>query len=511
MAPPQRTITFFLLFQAFLLAACGEGGRPPAKSADEAFHQQRQTVMSTLTPCDRSSTQPMAQLAAQAGCLVIEVPLDPAVPDGETLDIRVMHIPAIAPQPEPDPLVIIVGGPGQAATEAGLPIARVLNRVRQRRDLLLVDQRGTGRLSPFDCQFSSQDEVLDAEIPFLLERQRELLESCLDSLDVDPGLFTTSEAVADLEAVRRHFGYSGLNLWGGSYGTRVALRYMQLYPETTRSVVLDGAAPPAIRLPLYLARDGSAALERVMELCNADAECAAAFPELETHYQALLARLEESPQVSWRNFRTLETHELALSRDLFAAMLRAVLYSREAIRLLPLMIEQVYEGDYQPLAAILPEENPVNQGMFLSVICSEDMRRVSSADLEQSIQENALLASELLARPLAEACETWPTGEVPEDFFEPVTSSVPVLILSGELDPVTPPRWGEEVAETLSNSRHLVVPGLAHITTPYGCMPRLISGFIESADPAALEADCLDHLGPRPFFLNPGGSAAPDD
>src|SRR5690606_11455303 len=185
---------------------------PPPEAEEAAalrqFVARRAAVDNELGVCARDSGTQFAGLAAQARCLVFETPEDPARPDGRQVRLRVMRLPSFLAVPAPDPLVILVGGPGQAATEAGLGIAALLSEVRQRREILLVDQRGTGRLSPFDCRFDDEESRFDLSLTFILERQTELLRDCLAGVDADPAFYTTDLAVDDLERLREYFGYA---------------------------------------------------------------------------------------------------------------------------------------------------------------------------------------------------------------------------------------------------------------------------------------------------------------
>ena len=493
-----------LLLLALLPAAC----QPPAEEAGfERFLARRAAVLADMETCERDSGTALAELVSQARCMRFPVLENPAEPEGVRIDLQVMLIPSIRTRPEPDPVTILVGGPGQAATEAGVVIAQVLGQVREERDILLVDQRGTGKLSPLDCDFGDGEEALETDLPFILERQTAVLRDCLAGLEARPQFYTTDLAVQDLESIRRHFGYGPLNLWGGSYGTRVALAWLKAYPDATRALVIDGVAPPAIKLPLNVNRDASEAFGRVIALCRGDDACAAAFPQLESHYREVLERLQTPREISLRDWAGGERVELELNRDLFTPLLRLALYSREYTRLLPLIIEEAWRGNYDALAAMDPVQEGVNQAMFLSVICNEDFILIGEEELQREMQADYLLESELMLRPIVEACALWPKREIDAGWFEPADGDAPVLILSGAFDPVTPPRWGELAARTLPNSRHLVAEGVGHGVTPYGCAPRLIADFIDEPDPAALDASCLEALKPRPFFLNYGGSA----
>jgi pimeloyl-ACP methyl ester carboxylesterase len=418
-------------------------------------------------------------------------------------------VPAIRPLPEPDPFVILVGGPGQAATVDALQVVPAFERIRRDRDILLVDQRGTGKLSPFDCDFGEEDELQEAS-ELLLEQQTRYLQQCLDSIDADPRYYTTDLAVADLDAIRQWLGYRALNLWGVSYGTRVALMYLKYFPDTTRTIVIDGVAPPGI-LPLEAARDGKLALQHVLDLCREEARCNTAFPQLAEHYAELRLRYAAPVHVDLRDPNDGTTHDLELRTEYIEGLLFQMLYSREATRLVPLFIEQLYAGNLQPLTWVNNTSSGVNIAMHYSVICAEDVPLIPAADLAAASTDDSVFVYDLLVLPRVEGCKVWPSRELPAGFFEPVSSDKPVLIFSATQDPVTPRRWGERVAETLPNSLHLVAEGVGHGTFAYGCVADLIGAFVVSAAFTALDTACIENLGERPFFTTFGGSGVEDD
>ena len=460
-------------------------------------------------PCLRDSATPLPGLVAASRCAIFSTPENPAQPDGRQLDLQVMVVPAIRPLPEPDPFVILVGGPGQAATVDALQVVPAFERIRRDRDILLVDQRGTGRLSPFDCDFGD-DDVLQEASELLLERQTRYLQQCLDTIDADPRYYTTDLAVADLDAIRQWLGYNALNVWGVSYGTRVALMYLKNFPETTRTVTIDGVAPPGI-LPLEAARDGKRALQRVLELCREEARCDAAFPQLAEHYAELRTRYDEPVHVELRDPNDGGVHDVELRTEYLEGMLFQMLYSREATRLIPLFIEQLHAGNLQPLTWVNNTSSGINIAMHYSVICAEDVPRIPPEDLAAAATDDSVFVYDLLVLPRVEGCAIWPARELPADFFEPIGSDKPVLIFSATQDPVTPRRWGDRVAETLPNSLHLVAEGVGHGTFAYGCVAELIGEFVGAADFATLDTECIDDLGERPFFTTFGGSAVGND
>ena len=486
------------------IAGCDQTTRD-ADMARAVLQQRKQQLADVFMPCPRNSTTVMASLVSASQCLVFEVPENPALPQGKQLQLQVMVVPAVRPLAEPDPLVVLVGGLGQAATVDAVPLLPVFERIRRSRDILLVDQRGTGKLSPFACDFGEDDEALvDASSELLLAIRNELLQRCLDSIDADPRYYTTDLAVQDLDAIREFLGYSRLNLWGGSYGSRVALAYLKYKPDQVRTVTIDGVAPPGI-LPLEAAIDAERALDQVLALCNEQADCANAIPQLRVHYNELIERFSLEQTVSFTDMQTGVVREVPLSADGIQSMLFLLLYSRETARLIPLIVEALYSGNYQILAGLDGASGELNIGMHYSVICSEDLPLLN----EDHLNDN-LFAGDMLVRARIEGCDIWPSRQLDETFFAPVVSDKPVLIFSGSQDPVTPRRWGDSVAATLANALHVEVSGIGHIVSAYGCALSLIAQLVEEGSVASLDVSCLQDLDTRPFFLAGNGSAADD-
>ncbi|MDY6984475.1 MAG: alpha/beta hydrolase, partial [Pseudomonadota bacterium] len=276
--------------------------------------------------------------------------------------------------------------------------------------------------------------------------------------------------------------------------------------DTTRTVVIDGVAPPGV-LPLEAARDGKRALERVLDLCREESTCAATFPQLRAHYDELRARYAEPVHVDLRDPNDGTVTDIELRADYIEGMLFQMLYSREATRLIPLFIEQLHAGNLQPLTWVNNTSAGINVGMHYSVICSEDVPLISAEELEAAATDTDVLVYDFLVLPRVEGCELWPSRELPADFFAPVSSDKPVLIFSGTQDPVTPRRWGERVAETLPNSLHLVADGVGHGVFAYGCAADLIGQFVATAA-FPPSTDCIERLDTRPFFTTFGGSGA---
>lgn len=459
------------------------------------------TYVELLEPCTSE------QGPSDAYCGSLEVAENPHDPDGRKIALNTVVLPSFTADSQPDPVFFLAGGPGQGAASLARRIDGLFQQIRRQRDLVLVDQRGTGESNLFQCKFR-EDEEAWKDAPPLTEAEAQ---KCLAAFDGDPRFYTTTIAMDDLDLVRDWLGYEKINAMGGSYGTRAALVYLRRHPEHVRTVVLDGVAPTNMTLPLYFPRDSQRALDRLMETCSSDAECSQRYPSLKERLDTLLADLERSPRnVALRNPRTGEETEATISRRMVALTVRMALYTPLAGSLVPLAIDRAAQGDFGPLTGLMSSgegmEDEIANGMYLSVTCSEDYPRLN----QESVDAEA--AGTFIGRDVyeasTEACKYWPRGEVESAYYEPVQSDLPVLILSGELDPVTPPSWGDEVAQHLPNSRHIVSPGTGHGVMSVGCGMRLIGEFLDTANAADLDASCLDVQAQPAFFLNFSGPYA---
>ena len=453
-----------------------------------------------LTPCRLENS------AAQASCGVLEVPEDRAHPDVRRIKLRVAVVPSLARTPQPDPLFLLAGGPGQAATAAFGPMLAVFDKTHRSRDIVLVDQRGTGKSNPLECELSAESAPLAEKVGEDPLRNEAKLRACIKGYDADLRFYTTSIAMQDLDDVRRALGYQTVNLWGGSYGTRAALVYLREHGEHVRAVVLDGVAPLSFALPLWFARDAQRALDLLFENCAADAACAKAFPDLKPRFAGLLDSLPVQAHVA--DPLTGQAVEVAITRSFFVAALRGVLYLPDLAALVPLTIDRALKGDWNPfLAQTVGLQSGFSRtmalGMLLSVTCAEDAPRFDSADIARASRNTFIGPS--LAQQFKDVCLAWPPSEIPPAFYQPVRSDKPVLLLSGELDPVTPPSWAEEAAKTLPNHLHIVVPGVGHGATAEGCSAQLVAKFIETGTLQGIDAACAQHMKRPPFFINFAG------
>lgn len=454
-----------------------------------------------LTPCHLSIPQATVRIAARCGSF--SVAENPADADGRRIELAVAMLPSTSRQRVADPLVFITGGPGQSALESYVLASGAFRRIGRDRDILLVDQRGTGKSNRLSCTIPDSHEELTAS-----RAQRQAwMRACLDGLPGDPRFYTTSVAIRDLDAVRAALGYERLNLYGVSYGSRVAQAYARRYPERTRAVILDGVVPMDLALGPDISLDAQRALRLLFQRCADDSACNERFPALAESFAQVQAQLRESPlQLVLADPVTAELTELMFSDDYFTSVIRMFSYAPETVALLPLLIDHAAAyGDFAPLAAqalLVMQDlgDSIAAGMHNAVVCTEDLPFIAdSPDLRARLRDTYLGANTL--EFLADACEVWPAGVIDDDFKAPWASDVPTLVLSGEADPVTPPRNGERLLETLTNARHVVGPGQGHGLAARGCVPRLMAEFVAGADPSVLDTDCVARIAPAPFFL----------
>lgn len=444
-------------------------------------------------------------LDAAARCGTYEVWEDREARAGRRIKLEIAVLPARMRAKEADPIVVLAGGPGQGAVSLASQVMPLFSRLNDTRDVILIDQRGTGSSNPLDCP---DDEEQSLQALFEDALPEKLVAKCLATLEADPRLYVTSIAVEDLEEVRAVLGHDKVNLWGGSYGTRVALEYVRRHGDHVRSVVLDGVAPATMKLPLSFVADGDAALQRLIEACEKEERCRRIYPGLRETISLVRSQLSRRPQrVAIQDPRTGERETISVNENVFLSGLFRPLYVAELASLLPFGIVSAANGDFNPLLAQNLEfaddvsEN-LSVGMHLSVICAEDIPRITPQDL-------ADLSGSFFGRALVDdfvrACDVWPRGKVPADFYEPVRSDAPVLILSGGIDPATPPRHGAQVAATLPNAKHFIAPQVGHGVSLHGCGPRLIESFVRAGSAAKLDGKCLERI-PRPLFLLPMGT-----
>jgi pimeloyl-ACP methyl ester carboxylesterase len=438
----------------------------------------------------------------------LQRPLDPANSDSPLLDLFVAVVPALSLEPAADPLVPIAGGPGQASSEFYAGFASAFEEIRRDRDIVLLDQRGTGQSAALECDID-EDELAG---PFSAEETIAAARECLDSLPHDPQFFTTSVAVEDLEALRLALGYQQFNLYGISYGSRVAQHFLRRFPDSTRSVILDGVAAPQIALGPGVAVEAQKALDAIFARCAESEACAGRFPRIEEEFDELLGRLADEPvTLDIANPVTGQVEEIEFGDAELAGALRLLSYAPSTVALMPLLVHEAAQENYLPLAAqymMIAEgmSDSMSIGMHNAVVCAEDAPFFAGENLDRQTLE-ATYIGPLQLDSLEAICSVWPKGPLDDEFKLPVKSDIPVLLLSGEADPITPPHYAEMAAVELGNALLLTGKRQGHGQAPRGCMPKIIAEFVESTNIESLQTDCFERVFAMPFFLDFSGPA----
>ena len=431
-------------------------------------------------------------------CLTIPVPLDYARSATKDLKIHVTVAPAFREGARGDPLFVLAGGPGQAGSEVIMLLSTAFKRVRATRDIVFIDQRGTGLSGKLDCESRPEHETMsDAELETEVRK-------CITNSRAPFAAYTTANAARDLDEVRRALGYRKVNVWGGSYGTRLAQAYARAFPGSVRALVLDGVAAPDQVIPAG-GRDGQAALDKLFAQCASDAGCNKAYPNLRAEFDSLAARAEAGIKLSITDPRTAQPTTVTMTGPRFTGTVHSILYSPADARRLPFLVHSAWRGRWEPfvarqnLSGDFAGEGGAAFLLHLAVVCAEDVPRMTPGLMKD---EDALITRAWAGRMPA-MCKTMNVPAVP--YAAPTMIEAPALLLSGALDPVTPPRRAESAARHMRKARHLVVTNAGHGVSQLGCAPRLLREFLDKPG-AALDATCLAEIPPPTFQL---GSAGP--
>ncbi len=472
------------------LAAFGAAAAPALAA------EQRQG----LAPCR------LGGVAHDAWCGQVRRALDPAQPQGVQIEVHYAVLPALARNRKPDPVFFFAGGPGQSAIDLAGAMGALFARLGNRRDIVLIDQRGSGRSAPLACEDEQPARPLaeGADAARTLARLGQCRARLAALPHGDLRHYTTWVAMQDADAVRRALGAEQVNLVGGSYGTRAALEYMRQFPRAVRRAVIDGVAPPDMVMPAAFSTDNQAAMDAVLAACAAAGPCQARYPTLRADWHALLAGLPREVSVAHPVTGTLE--RLTLTRDFALSLARVPLYVPALAAGLPLALSEAARGRFEPLvglAAAMSAGSPgkMFEGMHFSVVCAEDGPR-----LAQAADAPGADFGTVFAEHYRQICAGWPRGPVPAAFYSVPPTAAATLVLSGGADPVTPPRHGERVAKALGpKARHVVVAQAGHGVMAIGCMRDVLFRFIDAdSDGEALKVDAGCALAiPRPSAFIP--------
>jgi len=474
---PIRTATLIALSLSFSWAAAPARGEAPARPGPV------EAVEVKPHPCR------VPDYDQEVLCATYPVWENRETRKGRKIGLHIVILPALGPDKQPDPIFELGGGPGQAITQNADGLAR--SGLRQKRDIVLIDQRGTGRSNPLHC--SVYGEPVDPRRAVGDLFPIDAVKKCRERLEkvADLRQYTTAAFADDIDEVRQWLGYGKINLSGGSYGTRMAQVYWRRHPETVRSVVLIGVASMGSYIPLGHAQAGQRAFDILLDECASQPECRTAFPDTRADLKAVKERIDKGVTVTLTDRRTGEKHEVRPTWGLVAEGIRFLMYGQGAENL-PLQIRQAAQGDLTPLVQMavgrrLNITEGLDMGLNFSVTCAEDLPFITEEMIRQKSAGTYL--GDYRIRQQKAVCEVWPRGKLAADAHEPVRSDVPVLLISGERDPVTPPSSGEEASRYMTNRLHVVIPRGSHGGAG-DCTDNLIRDFTDRASVQGLDASC---------------------
>jgi pimeloyl-ACP methyl ester carboxylesterase len=451
---------------------------------------------------------PSGLRSVSARCGYLEVAENPAQPASRKIRLHVAVAPALSKKNALEPLFLLSGGPGAAASQFYAGYSDAFERVRRDRDIVIVDQRGTGRSNPLACEYSQDFESGQLS----LEKVRELTLACRAKLSARLEFYTTSIAIRDLDQVREALGLQRIALYGASYGTRVAEQYARRYPARTYAVILDGVVVPELPIGPAIATDAQSTLDRILAVCVRDHACARQFPDLAPRFQRLLESITKIPRaIDLPDPLTGRIQHINVTREHVVAAVRLLSYNSVTIAVLPLLLDEAVKGNLAPLVAqsVMTSRALADQiwiGMHNSVVCAEDVPFYAESHVDRVALARTYIGVQQLDG-LLEICKAWPRGTIDPDLHAPLDSRVPALILSGELDPVTPPANGDRVAKDFRDALHIVAAGQGHGQLGTGCVPRLMAEFLNAGTAKGLDASCTKSIVALPFFLNFSGPA----
>jgi pimeloyl-ACP methyl ester carboxylesterase len=426
---------------------------------------------------------------------------DRAAQTGRRISLNLVLLPAISPKPAPDPVFYMAGGPGGAATSYAKD--DFMNGLRRNRDVVLVDQRGTGQSNLLDCHSLGSYEDMRGYFGEVMPLG--WIRACREQLEkiADLKLYTTTIAMDDIDEVRSALGYDRINVYGGSYGSTTTLAYLRQHPEHVRTISVFGVAPFSVKFPLSFSRGVQEAVDRMLADCAADPACHAAYPDLVNEFKAVMDQFDKgSVEVAALNPFTRSEQQVTVTRDAFVDSIRQVLYVPQVAAALPALIHLGAKGNLGPFVTnafpvVAAIGNRIARGMQFSVICGENVAFITPEEIKTTSANS--FYGDARVRPVMRACNEWPRAKVDSSFLDPVKSDKPALVIAGQLDPVTPPSLAEQVARTLSHGRLVIVPNATH--TSYDCVENLVADFIDKGTTEGLDLSCLNQIKRPPFLV----------
>lgn len=437
-----------------------------------------------------------------ARCATYQVWENREAKSGRKIGLKVVVLPALSATPKPDPVFFLGGGPGEAIAEEAGYIGDF--PLRRDRDLVFINQRGTAEPDKLACELGGRNENLQSYLGemFPVAAVRECEERLAKKYDLTR--YTTDAAVDDFAEVLAWLGYGKVNVDGGSYGTRTGQDFARRHPEAVRTVTLVGAVPMDEHLPITHAAAGQRSLDLLTDWCEKDPACHGKFPDFRQEFRSVMDRLRQGPvTVEIQHPRTHQPVQVQIAWNVVADGVRWALYTPQAGALLPWMVHQAATGDFKPLAqaSVNSRINAIDfltMGLFFSVTCAEDIPFIDPAQIPARTA-NTFLGDYRVNQQTA-ACGVWPRAKIEPGHWEPVHTDLPVLVLNGERDPVTPPDFGPRVTQAMTHATRIVIPWGAHGGDD-PCTDRIQQDFIEKGSGEGLDLSCVSKIQMTPFAL----------
>lgn len=458
--------------------------------ASFAFYSHAADEQLELEPCFVDGVK------SQALCGVLEVAenREQQMSEQNKLPLNIVVLPKYKEESKALPLVVLAGGPGQAATELAGMLNGPLWDIRQQHDIILVDQRGTGKSNGLRCETPEVDAIsFDNDS---LDMKTEVA-NCLAQFEkYHLPSYSTYQFIEDLEQVRQALGHEQVHILGGSYGTRAGFAYLKNHPESIKTATLDSNAPMDIVVGFF-GKTSEAAFEMLVADCKAHENCNKAFPELKQDYLALIAKLEHKniEQTIYHPITGKQVN-LLLSKAKVTESLRGTMYNLGSRQLLPYAVHSAAKGDYRTIASLIAssavsaEQNGgLYTGLTMNIVCNEDMPRAKPEDFSRDADN--YFNGELGYTSFTDVCKYWPSWPAPENFAEPVKTDVPVLLFSGKYDPVTPPEYAELAMPHLANAKHVVIENGSHFPSLVMCTDA-IEDFLEQGKVDEVDFSCAE-------------------
>ena len=424
---------------------------------------------------------------------------------GRRIQLYIAVLPATGREHAADPVFFLSGGPGEGASDSIGSFVQGFEALREKRDIVFVDQRGTGLSNPLTCEFSSLDEALHGLLSFSF--QSGMVERCRKELEAKADLryYATPIAMDDLDDVREALGYDRINLLGISYGTRSAMVYMRSHGEHVRSAILRAVAPVNMKATLPAAGHGQAALQALIEAVLAEEASRNAYPDIQGELDGVLKDLFERPLLlDALNPLTGKQEQIHMTRELFGGGIWFLLANTDSAAYVPLVIDQASHQNFGPfLESVIPVglglSKALSLGVSLTTMCSEDTPLISKTEIEPATSGTFLGDTKVLNQ--IKICQQWPRGYLPDGYNQPISSKIPVLMISGEFDPVDGLDLARGIEKKFSNATHIVIPNGAHQPAFPGCVRDLVQAFIERGRGAGLDLSCLKQIKRTPIFI----------